>query len=304
MAPPKTIDLDELKRWMDAQRPFVLLDVLPADVFAESRLPGAQNACVYEVTFLDQAADLIPDSKTPVVVYCADPSSRASTDAAERLVAAGYPEVFNFTGGREAWREAGLPFEGRPYEPPPEVLPADGEWVVDTEHSAVGWVGRNPGGSHEGTLRVRSGGATVHEGRVAKGAFEIDMSTIEVADLSGDMAALLKRHLESDDFFAVDRHPVAHFEITRMTPIEGATPGAPNFDAEGKLTLRGVTNPVAFPAIAMLRGENELALEAHFDIERTRWNVNYGSGKLYAHLGMHLVNDHISIQVRVLARPA
>jgi len=303
MAPPRLIELEELKRWMDAQRPFVLLDVLPADVFQESRLPGARNACVYEVTFLEQATAVIPDLQTPVVVYCADSASQASSDAAERLAGAGYEEVFNFAGGREAWRAAGQPFEGKPYEPPPEATPTDGEWALDSERSVLGWVGRNPGGSHEGTLRFRAGEVTVQEGRVSKGVFEIDMGSIEVSDLSGEMADLLKRHLESDDFFAVARHPLARFEITRLTPLEGATPGAPNCDAEGKLTLRGVTNPVAFPAIVAMRGENELALEGHFDIERTRWNVNYGSGKLYAHLGMHLVNDHISIQVRVLATP-
>jgi polyisoprenoid-binding protein YceI len=166
----------------------------------------------------------------------------------------------------------------------------------------VGWVGRNPGGSHDGTLRFRSGRVVVKDGRVASGVFEIDMATIDVADLSGEMAGLLRRHLESDDFFAVERHPVARFEITRMTPIRGATPGAPNCEAEGRLTLRGATHPVAFPATVAVRNGNELTLEAHFDLDRTRWGANYGSGKLYASLGMHLVNDHVSVQVRVIAR--
>lgn len=302
VAAARPIDPEELKRWLDAKRPFVLLDVLPPEVFREGRLPGAVNACIYEVTFLDQAGALVPDRKMPLVVYCAGPSSRASADAAERLLGAGYADVHRFEGGREAWREAGYPFEGRPDDPPPEERPRDGEYAVDLERSLVGWIGRNPGGSHDGTLRFKSGRVTAKGGRVAKGFLEIDMTSIDVADLAGDMADLLKRHLESDDFFAVARHPVARLEITRMTPIAGATPGAPNYEAEGKLALRGVTNPVAFPAVVAARNGNELTLEAHFDLDRTRWNVNYGSGKLYASLGMHLVNDHITVQVRVLAR--
>jgi polyisoprenoid-binding protein YceI/rhodanese-related sulfurtransferase len=296
----KSIDRDEVKSWLDAKRPFVLLDVLPPEVFREGRLPGAVNACVYEVTFLEQVKALVPVRGTPVVVYCEGTASRASEDAAERLAAAGYEEVRRFAGGREAWREAAFPFEGRPDEPP-EERPRDGTYQVDLERSLVGWVGRNPGGSHDGTLRFKSGRVKVKGGKVAKGTFEIDMKSIDVADLAGDMADLLKRHLESDDFFAVARHPVARFEITRMAPIEGATPGAPNYEAEGELTLRGVEHPVAFPATAGVR-KGELTLEAHFDVDRTRWDVNYGSGKLYARLGMHLVHDHITLQVRALAQ--
>jgi polyisoprenoid-binding protein YceI/rhodanese-related sulfurtransferase len=298
---PRAVGHEELKRWLEAKRPFVLIDVLPAEVFREGRLPGAVNACIYEVTFLDQARAVAPDVRTPVVVYCAGESSRASADAAERLLGAGYAEVYRFAGGREAWRDAGYPFDGR-LDPPAEERPRDGKYAVDLGRSLVGWVGRNPGGSHDGTLRLKSGQVSVVGGRVAKGVFEIDMTSIEVSDLAGDMADLLKRHLESDDFFAVARHPVARFEITRMAPIEGATPGAPNYEAEGEMTLRGATNPVAFPATATVRNGNELTLEAHFDLDRTRWNVNYGSGKLYAQLGMHLVHDHITIQIRVLAQ--
>ena len=36
--------------------------------------------------------------------------------------------------------------------------------------------------------------------------------------------------------------------------------------------------------------------------DRTHWSVNYGSGKLYDDLGMHLVNDDVSLQIRLIAR--
>ena len=235
-----------------------------------------------------------------VVVYCEGESSRASADAAERLAGAGYTEVARFAGGREAWQAAGYPFEGR-IEPPPEERPRDGKYTLDAERSLVGWVGRNPGGSHDGTMRFKAGKITVKNGKVTKAKFEVDMTSIEVADLAGDMAELLKRHLESDDFFAVARHPVARLDTTRMTRIEGATPGAPNYEVEAEMKLRGTTEPVAFPATVGVRS-GELALEAHFDLDRTRFGVNYGSGKLYARLGMHLVHDHITLEIRVLAQ--
>ena len=47
--------------------------------------------------------------------------------------------------------------------------------------------------------------------------------------------------------------------------------------------------------------ENGLAAEAHFDIDRTRWGVIYGSARFFEYLGMHLVFDLISFQVRIIA---
>lgn len=300
MGTARVIDAAELKRWLDAKRPLVLLDVLPPEVFREGRLPGAVNACIYEVTFLDQVGSLVPDRRTAVVAYCEGPGSRASADAAERLLSAGYEDVSRFEGGRHAWREAGHRFEGRAEPLAPEEAPRDGRYAVDVGRSLIGWVGRNPGGSHDGTLRLRGGRIDVKGGLVARADFEIDMASIEVADLAGDVAELLRKHLESEDFFAVAANPVARLSVLRMVPIAGATLGSPNFEVEAELTLRGVANPVAFPATVAVRG-GELTLEAHFDIDRTRWNVNYGSGRLYARLGMHLVHDHITVQVRVVA---
>ena len=44
--------------------------------------------------------------------------------------------------------------------------------------------------------------------------------------------------------------------------------------------------------------------QAAFDIDRTDWNISYGSGKLFEKLGMHLVNDRIDIELFFVARLA
>jgi len=38
----------------------------------------------------------------------------------------------------------------------------------------------------------------------------------------------------------------------------------------------------------------------HFDMDRTRWGVIYGSSRFFEHLGMHLVFDLISFQIRLV----
>jgi len=298
-----SIDRDELKRWIDEKKEFTLLDVLPADAYEKTRLPGAKNACVYEVTFLGQATEHVASPDSDVVVYCSSPSSRASTDAAERLTQAGYACVHEFEGGREAWAEAGFPFEGTEaaWPPAPAAAPEDRDYTVAPDDSTVEWTGRNIGGRHYGTVRVASGQVTIRDGVLAGGSFELDMDSFEASDLTGEMAELLVTHLKSDDFFATAEHPTARFEITGLDVVDSARPGAPNCHVSGQLTMRGVTGELGFPAVVAAKGD-AVALDAHFDIDRTRWSVNYGSGKLYDDLGMHLVNDDVSLQIRLIAR--
>ena len=47
--------------------------------------------------------------------------------------------------------------------------------------------------------------------------------------------------------------------------------------------------------------EGRFVAQAHFDFDRTLWNVVYGSGRLFEKLGMHLVNDLISLQLKIVA---
>jgi polyisoprenoid-binding protein YceI len=68
----------------------------------------------------------------------------------------------------------------------------------------------------------------------------------------------------------------------------------------GELTLKSVTNEIAFPAIIGLTPDGLIAADAHFDIDRTRWNVLYGSGKFYEKLGKHLVNDAVSLALKLV----
>ena len=75
-----------------------------------------------------------------------------------------------------------------------------------------------------------------------------------------------------------------------------------NADIVGALTMKGITHELAFPAVVQALAGGALAAEAHFDIDRTRWNVLYGSGKFYEWLGMHLVHDAISISLGIVTR--
>lgn len=43
------INPQELKKWQETEKEFLLVDVLPENYFSQKHIEGAKNACVYEV---------------------------------------------------------------------------------------------------------------------------------------------------------------------------------------------------------------------------------------------------------------
>jgi polyisoprenoid-binding protein YceI len=297
-----TIGTGELRTWIEEGRDFVLLDVLGKEAFDAARLPGARNACVYEVSFLDQV-EAAKDAT--IVVYGSSAQSLDAADAQEQLQAAGYADVRRYEGGRTAWQEAGHAFEGTDgaWVARPGSALRDGTYALDPKQSWLDWTGRNIGNRHFGTLRFLAGSVEIRDARPASAEFEIDMRSIEVGDLEGDLAQALVNHLASRDFFLTENYPTAHIELHRAQAKPDPTDGTPNYACVAELTLRDTTAPVDFDALIAPKGD-DIALQANFDFDRTRWGVNYGSGRLYEWLAGHLVNDLITVQVNAVASPA
>jgi hypothetical protein len=69
-----------------------------------------------------------------------------------------------------------------------------------------------------------------------------------------------------------------------------------------RCTSFGVERPLSFGAfIGQPFEENKLLARAHFDIDRTEWGVLYGPGKFYEKMGKHLVDDYISLDLKIVA---
>ena len=301
----KTVDslsIDELKERIQAGRDLLLLDTLPKAHYQQIHLPGAANACVFEVTFLNQVAAIDADKTRPVMVYGVSDQTHDARTAAEKLLRAGYQQVAVLVGGLAAWRNAGYPLEGDAGQAAgrPTTRLAEGTFPVDVEASLIEWAGRNPNTTHRGRLRLSAGEVQIKAGRI-EGRFTIDMRSIENINLAGsDLQPVLEGHLKSDDFFFVELFPEAHLEMT-ATPITTTLPAsAPNYEVTGRLQLRGVGADLQFPATIVPTEDGRITAEAHFDFDRTRWGVIYGSSKFFEQLGKHLVFDLVSLQVRIL----
>jgi len=302
----KKISPHALKQKVENGKDLIIIDTLPKDHYIKVHLPNARNACVFEVTFLDQIAGIISENDDVIVVYGSSEKSMDATTAAEKLIRAGYRNVLALDGGLALWREAGYPLEGEQIRvleaPEMEIRIEDGTYKVNTDESALEWTGRNPNTKHYGTIQL-SGGEITIENRGISGSFEIDMASIKNINLEGnDLQPVLISHLKSDDFFFVKMFPRALFSLKAARLIEKPDLSSPNFKVKGILKLRGIKKEITFPATVNPLPEGGAIVEAHFDIDRTRWGLLYGSSRFFEHLGMHLVFDLISIQMRLVVQ--
>ncbi len=150
---------------------------------------------------------------------------------------------------------------------------------VDAQKSTVEWYAEKVTGKHNGTIKLISGEIANNHGKFG-GKFVIDMNSIVCTDLEGGSKAKMEGHLKSDDFFSVKSHPTATFEISNMTPISGAKAGSPNFNVAGKMTIKGITKDITFPASVTFSGSNMMAT-ADVVIDRSKFDIRYGSKSFF-----------------------
>ena len=294
----------ELRHWIEENKSFYLVDTLPADHFHRVHLPDSTNACVFEVDFIDQMKAITKDKEAEIVLYGSSGNSMDAIKAAEKLKNEGYRQVSVLTGGLAAWRSADLILEGEAFAGPddPQTLLQlkDRLYRIDVEMSSIKWTGRNAHSSHFGNIKISQGELAVKNENLT-GTFTIDMESMTNINLEGDeLQPVLIGHLKSDDFFLTKLFPKATFRILDATPVQEPFATLPNYTIKGQLELRGVKNGQDFLATVTQTPEKTLLIEAHFDFDRTRWNIIYGSARFFEHLGMHQVFDPITIEMRIV----
>lgn len=178
------------------------------------------------------------------------------------------------------------------------------EYKVDAAASQIMWEGSKPTGTHHGTINLTSGTIAVNNQTVEAGNFVIDMTSITDEDLEGDQKANLEAHLKGTaegkegDFFNTTQYPTATFELTGIENKDGKSM------VKGNLTIKDKTNPVEFPATVTMDGDTLMLKSEGFEIDRTKWGVNYGSKSIFDNLGDKFIDDAIKITVSLVATKA
>ncbi|MGH3145454.1 MAG: rhodanese-like domain-containing protein [Rubrobacter sp.] len=103
------ISREELRAKLGGEELVILVETLGPGYYEDAHLPGAINIPHTEVDEL--APKLLPDRSAQIVVYCSNLACQNSPQAARRLDALGYENVYDYEEGKQGWIGAGLPTE-------------------------------------------------------------------------------------------------------------------------------------------------------------------------------------------------
>ncbi len=159
---------------------------------------------------------------------------------------------------------------------------------VNTESSVVKWTGYKVTGQHEGTIMIKKGSLTFKNNVLVGGKFVIDMSTINTTDLEGDYKKKLDGHLKDDDFFGVEKHKTASLVFTSLKQ------NGTNYIVNADLTIKGITNKVKFKMQVL-----ENSAIADLKIDRTKYDIKYGSASFFDDLKDRAIYDEFDLNVNL-----
>lgn len=177
----------------------------------------------------------------------------------------------------------------------------EGTHAVDVAKTVLKWEGGKKlvPSKHNGTIKVSEGHLTVENGNITAGSFTVDMTSIDNEDLKGtEKIGDLIGHLKSPDFFDVEKFPIATFVVTNAEVVSGNAAATHNIS--GDLTIKGKTNAVTFPALVIVNG-NEINTKAKFSIDRSLWDVQYGSESFFKGLGDKVIKNEIDFDLDLTA---
>lgn len=175
-------------------------------------------------------------------------------------------------------------------------------YEIETDKSKVHWVGKKVTGQHNGTVSLESSEIVVEGNDVVHASIRMDMNSIACEDLTDPQwNKKLVDHLKSDDFFSVEKFPQATFVTTGFDENPNAGGNGDNYLVTGDLTIKGITNEITFPVNVETNG-SLLTANGTAKLDRTKWDVKYGSGSFFKGLGDNMIYDDFEIEFDLVAK--
>ncbi len=295
----KILNIDAFKKWED--HTYTLIHVLPKEHYQNLHIKGSINICVYEVSFLAKVKKLNLDSRSKIVLYGESENELDAKTAASKLHDIGFENVYVLEGGLSAYSNT-FDLEGERNESnPDQLLSLNDRTYTLVDLSTLDWTGENANGKHFGKITFKSGNIEVKDSLLSA-EFIIDMNSIKTLDISSEEGAdHLDAHLRSDDFFLTKLFPEAKYSFNDLKSVQPPYQTDINYILDGELTLRGITKKQRINAL-ISKLDDKLVLNARVEIDRTHWNIIYGSAKFFKYLGMHKIFDRILIEMRLELR--
>jgi polyisoprenoid-binding protein YceI len=170
------------------------------------------------------------------------------------------------------------------------------KYMIDTKQSVITWKGSmlfDIDEEHVGYVYISKGELMIENGQLTGGTAEIDMNSIAYKDKASKNTPV--KHLKSPDYFDVKKFPIATISLTGIESSRGHT------IVKGYLTIKGVTQPVTFPAKIEVH-DGIVKASGKLITDRTRWGIRYRSGKFYDNLADQAVSDDIELHMKIVAK--
>ncbi|MEI7897801.1 MAG: YceI family protein [bacterium] len=170
-------------------------------------------------------------------------------------------------------------------------------FTVDASKSTLNWKAEKMTGFHEGTIAIKSGSFKTSKDKITAGTFAIDMATIVDKDLANEeYNKKLVGHLSSADFFDVAKFPEAVFTLTKPVDLTKSVT-----EVHGNLTIKGISKPLSFKTVIRKDG-NSIVFDANsIVVDRTVYNIKYGSGTFFSDLGDKVIYDQFTLKLKLVA---
>ena len=171
------------------------------------------------------------------------------------------------------------------------------KFQIQKSSSTVNWTGKKVLGLHTGSINVSNGNIDLENNKINGGEIVVDMNSIIITDIENPKTNQdFKNHLFNDDFFAVDKFPTSVLVIN-----DGVSKGNDQYQLNGVLTIKDISHPVSFPAKVEVFTDTLYSL-GEIVIDRTLYNIRYGSGKFIDNLGDSLIYDDFVLQFKLVAQ--
>jgi polyisoprenoid-binding protein YceI len=171
------------------------------------------------------------------------------------------------------------------------------QFKIQPTSSTVNWTGKKVLGLHTGSINISNGFIEIIDNNIVSGEIEIDMTSIVITDIEDKKTNQdFLAHLLNDDFFAVDKFKIAKLVLNGSSKIENN-----KSKIEGMLTIKDITHPVSFTATVEIF-TNTLHSLGEMVIDRTLYNIRYGSGKFLENLGDNLIYDDFVLQFKLIGQ--
>ncbi len=157
---------------------------------------------------------------------------------------------------------------------------------IDISESTIEWIGKKITGQHAGTIDFESGYLTFEAQELVGGFFVVNMNSINVTDLEGEGKANLEGHLKSEDFFGVAENPTSQLVFTEVKGSAG------NYQITADLTIKEIIAPVQFEL-----NLTENTGSASFVIDRTKYDIRYGSASFFNNLKNKAIDNEFELLV-------